>query len=401
MTGPPLQIRVKEGSEPVALHQPIPLPHHWRQEVLEGLERDCRLGVIRRVPPGTPTTWCSRMVVTAKSDGSPRRTVDLQALNKVTSRETHHTPSPFNLVSRVPKGMFKTVLDCLNGFHSIPLTPDSSETTTFITEFGRFQYLRAPQGFKASGDAYTRRMDDITAKVTNKIKIIDDTMLYEKSMEECFFATCKYIDLCARNGVVFNPTKFKFGRKEVDFAGFTVTDDGVKPTKKMLEAIANFPKPVNLTSARAWFGLVNQVAYSFAQTEEMAPFRDLLKRNRQFFWDDNMDKLFEKAKVKIVEQVEEGVKRFQMDRPTCLATDFSRKGLGFFLLQQECQCDAEKGPNCGPGHWNLVLAGSRFLKDAETRYSPSEGELLAIVFGMEQCKMFLLGCPAFYDPQGE
>ena len=91
---------------------------------------------------GMPTTWCSRRVVTAKSDGSPRRTVDLQALSKVISRETHHTPSPFNLVNRVPKGMFKTVLDCWNGFHLIPLTPDSSETTTFITEFGRFQYLR-------------------------------------------------------------------------------------------------------------------------------------------------------------------------------------------------------------------------------------------------------------------
>ena len=47
MSGPPLKIRVKEGAEPVALHQPIPLPHHWRQEVLDGLERDCRLGVIR------------------------------------------------------------------------------------------------------------------------------------------------------------------------------------------------------------------------------------------------------------------------------------------------------------------------------------------------------------------
>ena len=43
-----------------------------------------------------------------------------------------------------------------------------------------------------------------------------------------------------------------------------------------------------------------------------------------------------------------------------------------------------------------MLAGSRFLKDAETRYGPSEGELLAILFGMEQCKMFLLGCPHFY-----
>ena len=396
MSGPPLQIRVREGAEPIALHQPIPLPHHWRQAVLEGLERDCRLGVIRKVPAGTPTTWCSRMVVTAKADGSPRRTVDLQALNKVSSRETHHTPSPFNLVSRVPKGRFKSVLDCWNGFHSIPLVPESSEATTFITEFGRYQYMRAPMGFAASGDAYTKRMDDITANVPNKIKIVDDTMLYEESMEECFFATCRYIDLCARNGVVFNPTKFKFGRKEVDFAGFTVTDEGVKPTRKMLEAIASFPKPVSLTGARAWFGLVNQVAYSFAQTEEMAPFRDLLKRNRQFYWDENMDTLFERAKVKIVEQVEEGVKRFEMDRPTCLATDFSKTGLGFFLLQQECQCDPEKGPNCGPGHWKLVLAGSRFLKDAETRYSPSEGELLAIVFGMEQCKMFLLGCPSFY-----
>ena len=87
------------------------------------------------------------------------------------------------------------------------------------------------------------------------------------------------------------------------------------------------------------------------------------------------------------------MKKFEMDKPTCLATDFSKTGLDFFLLQQECQCDPGKGPNCGPGHWKLVLAGSRFLKDAETRYSPSEGELLAIVFGMEQCKMFLLGCP--------
>ena len=34
MSGPPLKIRVKEGAEPVALQQPIPFPHHWRQEVL-------------------------------------------------------------------------------------------------------------------------------------------------------------------------------------------------------------------------------------------------------------------------------------------------------------------------------------------------------------------------------
>ena len=33
-------------------------------------------------------------------------------------------------------------------------------------------------------------MDDITAGMPNKIKIVDDTMLYEETVEECFFATC-------------------------------------------------------------------------------------------------------------------------------------------------------------------------------------------------------------------
>ena len=53
---------------------------------------------------------------------------------------------------------------------------------------------------------------------------------------------------------------------------------------------------MSLAGTRAWFCLVKQVAYSFTQTEQMAPFRDVLKRNRQFFWDENMDTLFEQAR---------------------------------------------------------------------------------------------------------
>ena len=60
----------------------------------------------------------------------------------------------------------------------------------------------------------------------------------------------------------------------------------------------------------------------------MAPFRDLLKPNRQFYWDETMDRLFEKEKLQIVEKVTDGVKHFEMNRNTCLATDFSKTGLG-------------------------------------------------------------------------
>lgn len=96
---------------PYAANTPIPVAHHWKKQVKADLDRDVRMGIIEPVPQGTPTTWCARMVVASKTDGSPRRTVDLQRLNKATLRETHHTPSPFNLVATILTQTRKTVLD--------------------------------------------------------------------------------------------------------------------------------------------------------------------------------------------------------------------------------------------------------------------------------------------------
>ena len=394
MKGKPLDIAFIPGTKPIAVHTPIPVPHHWKKKVKQDIDRDVALGIIEPVPVGTPTTWCSRMVVAPKKDGSPRRTVDLQKLNAATMRETHHTPSPFNQASLIPAHMRKTILDAWNGYHSLPLSPNARDATTFITEWGRYRYLRAPQGFHASGDAYTRRFDDITIDMTRKTRCIDDTILWDDSIETSFWHTIDYITHCGDNGIVFNPEKFHFAEKEIDFAGFRIMEDGIKPTKKMTEAIANFPTPTNITNIRSWFGLVNQVSYAFSQAEIMAPFRELLKtKDRKFYWDDMLDQAFEESKRRIVREIEEGVKTFEVNRPTCLSTDFSKTGIGYFLFQKHCNCATEAGPICGKDHWKLILAGSRFTSDAESRYAPVEGEALALVYGLEACRMFVLGCP--------
>ncbi len=121
-------------------------------------------------------------------------------------------------------------------------------------------YRRMPQGFHAAGDAYTRRYDEIIEGVQRKVKIVDDTLLYDNSIEESFYHTWNYLTLCVKNGVTASSRKFKFCRDTVDFAGLSVTPDGVVPSDKILAAICDFPKPTDLTSARSWFGLVNQVA---------------------------------------------------------------------------------------------------------------------------------------------
>ena len=392
MTGEPVQLHLKEDAIPYAAHTPIPIPHHWKAKVKEGINSDERLGIIEKVPQGTTAEWCARMIVAPKKNGDPRRTVDLQRLNDATLRETHHTPSPFNVVSTIPTKTWKTVLDAWNGYHSLPLHESTKKSMTFITEWGRYRYCRAPMGYHVSGDAYTRRFDDITRGQPRVARIVDDSILWDPDIAESFWHTFDYIKLCSDNGIIFNKDKFQFCQTTVEFAGFELFEDGYRPLKKILSAIRDFPVPKCITDVRSWFGLINQLAYAFAQAPIMEPFRQLLS-SKTFFWDSTLDKIFESSKEKIIELVKDGVKTFEPQRPTCLTTDWSKTGIGFELTQKHCECPGENKPDCGDNHWKLVFAGSRFTTEAESRYAPIEGEALAVVHGLQRCRMFIMGSP--------
>ena len=200
---------------------------------------------------------------------------------------------------------------------------------------------------------------------------------------------------CAKSGMVFSASKFVFGAKEVEYAGFLVGEDSIQPTPKYLQNILSFPTPKNISDIRSWFGLVNQVAYAFSKGTIMAPFRELLKPDGKFEWTADMNEAFEKSKVEIVRLVKDGVKMFDPKLVTCLSTDFCKTGLGWILQQKVCRCPVISPVCCSDG-WRLVLAGGRFTIPAESRYSPVEGEALAVATGLESSRYYTLGCRQLY-----
>ena len=134
----------------------------------------------------------------------------------------------------------------------------------------------------------------------------------------------------------------------------------------MLAAIQNFPTPNDITGARSWFGLVNQVSWAYAISPIMQPFRDLIKPNVKFYWDSTLDELFQKSKQGIIQSVKEVVQTFEPQQRTCLQTDWCQEGIGYLLLQQHCICISENIPTCCPTGWKLVYAGSRFMNASES-----------------------------------
>ena len=386
-------IHLQKNAIPHAVHSPIPVPLHEKNLIKEMLDLHVQRGIITPVPLGTPVVWCALMVLGRKKDGSPRITVDYQHLNHQSHRETHHTETPFQLAFRVPPNTKKTVLDATDSYHSIELDEESRSLTMFITEWGRYMYLRVPQGFFAAGDIFTSRYDDITKDISNKVKIVDDLLLYSLDIESSFWDTWNFLTICTNSGIVINEDKFQFCQNEVEFAGLNITNEGITPSHSMLSAIADFPPPNDITTARSWFGLVNQVSWAYSISPLMEPFRDMIKPNRTFYWDNTLKELFESSKKEILSKISKGVKSFETGRRTCLQTDWCRHGIGYLLLQKHCQCENKDNVRCCPEGWKLVYAGSRFTKDAETRYKLTEGEALAVAWGLQHSRLFTLGCP--------
>ena len=396
MEGPPLKLHVKDNAVPYKCTKAPPVPLHWEQEVYEDLMSDVKMGVIERHPHGEKVTHCTRMVVRGKPDGRPRRTVDLSHLNSQCDREDHPMRSPFHLARAIPPNSIKTVFDAWNGYHSRVLEESSRQYTTFTTPWGLFRYKRAPQGSKVSGDAYNRRFDEITSEagIVRLQRIVDDCCLHDPvaDMESHWWRVIDFLETCGHAGIVLNSEKFQFAQGTVDFAGFRISEQAVEPLPKYLDAIRSYPTPENTTDIRSWFGLVNQVSHYSQLTTMMEPFRRFLSPNEPFEWNEEYDRLFNQSKLRIIEAIQQGVKIFDPNKPTALIPDWSKSGVGFWLVQKHCACTELAPPDCCENGWRIVLAGSRFLSTAERNYAPVEGEALAVAWSLEQTRFFTLGC---------
>ena len=70
-------------------------------------------------------------------------------------------------------------------------------------------------GHCSATDAYAKRFDNVGCSFTRKCKCVDDTLLHNEGVEQAFWHTYDFLELCAEIGIRLNPEKFRFCRREV------------------------------------------------------------------------------------------------------------------------------------------------------------------------------------------
>jgi transposase InsO family protein len=383
MQGPKMHIQLKKGARPTALSTARSIPFAWREEVKTQLEQMVAQGIIAPLAGDEPSPWLHPLVVVAKPKGGVRICTDLQSLNRQVERTPNPSMSPQDAVSNLGKAQFFTTMDARSGYWQVPLDEESQMLTAFITPFGRFKYLRAPMGFVNSGDEYNSRGDAALAGLENYRKVVDDILVFSETYEEHVQAVRKVLDRCRQHGITLHPKKFYFARPTVEYVGYQVSASGLEAGEDKVQGIREFPTPTNLTELRSFMGLVNQLGAFSAEVGIVAdPLRPLMKPSNVYQWLPAHQQAFERTKAALLKPPV--LAHFDAGLPTMLQTDASRKkGLGYALLQRHSD------------RWKLVQCGSRFVTDTESRYAMVELELLAAVWAMKKCRLFLLGLKEF------
>ena len=384
---PPVEIKLKEGPvKPIQVTRARPVEFHFQgkaYELVKGLEKK---GIIS--PVGEPTVWVSPAKFVPKANGvDVRLTTNFQQLNKHIARPVHPFLSAQDTIRQIdPSASVFGTLDAVMGYFQIELGEESRHLTTFLTPWGKYQYNRSPRGCSASQDWWNRISDQAVIDFQAwSAKIVDDILIWANSYDELYERMRKILAKCKDIGITISESKMQVGR-EVKFAGYLVTQGGVRPDPEKVESIRNFPQPTDVTSLRAYLGLANQLGSFIPDlSQSMVKMRTLLKKNTVFQWTPEIDQEFKRSKDILTSPAV--VKPFDPGLKTGLLTDASRlNGLGYLLLQW---------PREQPERTQIVQCGSFALTPAQRNYSTIELEFLAIVRAMQKCKFYLHGLETF------
>lgn len=389
----PMSIHLKPGAVPYCMSAPRKIGPSLKPPSKKELDDMVEKKIIEPVSADYVTEWCAPFCPREKESGGIRPTVDFTRLNDWVQRAAHPVTTPYEAVHNVaPGARWFSVMDAKNGYHQILLDKEAQDLLCFITPWGRYKFLRGPQGFIGTGDKHNYEGDRILSGVQDTSKVVDDIITANITFYEHLERVVEVLQRCRDGGITLSPKKFKFAETEVKYVGYIVGREGIKADPAKLKAIQEYPKPSNIHELRSFDGMINQIGHFTTElTEARGVIRELRSKKNVFTWGKEHDKAFEAIKECLTRLIT--LVQFDPKLPTRLDTDGSKlKGLGYTLFQEHgksCAC------KCPEVVWKSIQCGSRFLTETEARYAPIEFEALGVAWAVKKCHYFLAGLPEF------
>ena len=361
--------------------RPIRQPFRRQNPIIREIEQQqvkemLRDGVIR--PSSSP--WASPVVMVKKKDGSMRFCVDFRQMNDATIKDAHPLPRIDDTLESLYGAQYFTTLDLKSGYWQVPITEEDKEKTAFRTSSGQlYEFNQLPFGLCNAPATFSRLMDRTLAGLAWNICLyyLDDIIVFSSTWAEHIQRLKAVFERLRRANLKLGAKKCTLAAREVSFLGYKVTPDGLEPEPRLMEAISKLPPPINVAEVRSFLGLVGYYRRFVKKfSDKAAPLNALLRKEQAWKWTEDCQEAFETLKGEIAARPVSAYPDFS--KPFRLYTDASNIGLGAILAQKQ------------QGKEKIICCASRTLNNAESNYSTTKKECLAVVWGVQVFRPFLV-----------
>lgn len=221
----------------------------------EQMEKD---GIIERVPAGEPTDWTSSLHIADKAGGGARPCSDFRLLNQKTVTDAYPLPLIRNFTHQIHGSKVFSVIDLKSAFFNVPIWPSHRHKTTTLDPWGGvYRYNRLPFGLSSGPSTRQRLLETILKDIPKTFIYLDDLLLATESVEEHDKILNDIFKILSDNHMALSIDKCKFAQKEVDYLGYKVTENGIRPLPRKLAALEEFPLPKSQKDVLHYCGALN------------------------------------------------------------------------------------------------------------------------------------------------
>jgi hypothetical protein len=284
------------------------------------------------------------------------------------------------IISKFKNVKYISTLDLRSGYWQVPLDEESKAPCSFLINGRNYSYTRLPFGLCISGAEFQKAMDKVLGNLTEEFVTIyvDDILITSPTLEEHYDHIHQVLTKFRLHNVTVNIEKCQFFRHEVTFLGHIISNKGIKMDENKIRTVQEFRAPSNKKELQSFLGFLNfyrRFINKFAHI--IQPLIELVKKDKKWHWEKHHQSTFEEAKKVFLQEVTIAFPDFA--KPFYLNTDASTVAIGGELFQ------LNNGERLTLGY------ASRTLKPAETRYTTTEQEALAIVYCCAKFRQYIIG----------
>jgi hypothetical protein len=239
------------------------------------------------IEPVAYPTWLVNVVMVQKKSGKWWMCIDFTSLNKACPKDNFPLPRIDKIVDSAVGCEVMSLLDFFSGYHQIYMMEVDKASTSFITPFGTYCFVRMPEGLKNAGSTFSRLTKTVLESQVgrNIFTYVDDIVVASKNKEDHLADLTETFVNMRDARLRLNPEKCVFGVRQGKILGYLVSHRGIEANPTKIQAIINMTPPQSARDVQRLTGRLAALNRFISKPAERSlPFLKTLRSAKGFAW---------------------------------------------------------------------------------------------------------------------